>query len=59
MKRLILFVLLSATFMCMVAEKKDVIIYPPNQSSTDLGSKHPRTPEPSIYAYIEDGVQLC
>lgn len=47
---------MSATFMCMAAQKKEVVIHPSEQTSTTGGRKYPRTPEPSIEAYIEDGV---
>ncbi len=47
---------MSATFMCMAAQKKEVTISPSRQTTSCEGTKHPRTPEPSIEAYIEDGV---
>lgn len=41
----------------MAAQKKEVVIHPSEQTSTIWGThRHPRTPEPSIEAYIEDGV---
>lgn len=42
--------------MCMAAQKKEVVIDPLRQTTSAEGTKHPRIPEPSFYAYIEDGV---
>lgn len=35
---------MSATFMCMAAQKKEVVIHPSEQTSTTGGRKYPRTP---------------
>lgn len=56
MKKFMLSLLMFATFLCMTAERKDVDVWPTNGNTSTHGTKHPRTPEPSIYVYIEDGV---
>lgn len=56
MKKLFLFVFASVTYLYMTAENKEVTICPSRQTTSCEGTKHPRTPEPSIEAYMGDGV---
>lgn len=62
MKKFIMLVaLIFATVLSVSAttkddKRKDVVIHPTTIGANQEGNQYPRTPDPSIYAYIEDGV---